>query len=377
MKKLIPAFVCLAISLPAVAVRAQTDACAAIRAAKENTYNFHPARVDKKTREAKSKEMDAFWNQVKAAGPGGVACLRNLLADQKQSDFFLFDGSSLLLSLDQSDGSLKTIRAAVERADMNDVDTAGYLSLLIELAKKDVDIGPLAARYLKRSDAGASVPQHAMTVDRASAAVLLYGAMPAADVDRYLVPELQDANPDVRAAAAIALAINMTEDSFRALKAFPHLAALPPEIKKEVDLYMKRTPVPAEPAKFSREQVLAALRRIPHSREEYERASSQRSQLREKYDAEHPIDRNDAEASMKRERAFEEEVGPYLYVAGNTEFIKSAIAMLTEQDLPLVREERRKQVRLSDEAFYEWGAYTRIIEGVINRLDLYKEHRVH
>jgi hypothetical protein len=51
---------------------------------------------------------------------------------------------------------------------------------------------------------------------------------------------------------------------------------------------------------------------------------------------------------MKRERAFDEEAGPYLYLAGNTEFIKSAITVLIEQDLPFVREERRKQVRLSD-----------------------------
>ena len=50
---------------------------------------------------------------------------------------------------------------------------------------------------------------------------------------------------------------------------------------------------------------------------------------------------------------------------------------LTESDLPYLREERRKQVRMSDEAFYEWAVYTRIIEGVINQLDLYNEYRVH
>jgi hypothetical protein len=52
--------------------------------------------------------------------------------------------------------------------------------------------------------------------------------------------------------------------------------------------------------------------------------------------------------------------------------------MLTEADLPAVREARRKSIHgLSDESLYEYFAYTTIIRGVINRLDLYKEYRVH
>ncbi len=43
-----------------------------------------------------------------------------------------------------------------------------------------------------------------------------------------------------------------------------------------------------------------------------------------------------------------------------------------------VREARRAALlSVSDESLYEYAAYTRVILGVINRLDLYKEYRVH
>ncbi len=65
-------------------------------------------------------------------------------------------------------------------------------------------------------------------------------------------------------------------------------------------------------------------------------------------------------------------------VADIREFIESAIANLTEADLPLVREARRKSLHgLSDEALGEYFAFSRVILGVINRLDLYKESRIH
>ena len=73
---------------------AAQNPCAQIEAAKTKIYDFHPSKVDKQTREAKSKEMDKFWKQVKAAGPAGVSCLRQLLTSEKDG-FFLFDGASL------------------------------------------------------------------------------------------------------------------------------------------------------------------------------------------------------------------------------------------------------------------------------------------
>jgi hypothetical protein len=69
---------------------------------------------------------------------------------------------------------------------------------------------------------------------------------------------------------------------------------------------------------------------------------------------------------------------PFLEIADHERFIESAIANLGETDLPLVREARRKSLHgLSDEALGEYFAFSTVILGVINRLDLYKEYRVH
>ena len=65
-------------------------------------------------------------------------------------------------------------------------------------------------------------------------------------------------------------------------------------------------------------------------------------------------------------------------MAGDKEFIQSAIALLQEEDLPALREARRKSIYgLSDEALHEYFALSRILLGVTNRLDLYKEWREH
>ena len=168
----------------------------------------------------------------------------------------------------------------------------------------------------------------------------------------------------------------MTETSFRGLKTFTRLAELPPDIRKEVDAYVRRTPVPTNwKADFTREQVLKALRRIPHTAEEFDKAFAEEEKAREKYQAEHPVDPGDTK-TIAKELLNMRQAEPYTSLSGYENFIRSAILTLTEVDLPFLREERRKQVRMSDEAFYEWAAYTRIIEGVINRLDLYREYRV-
>src|ERR1700756_2379776 len=83
----------------------------------------------------------------------------------------------------------------------------------------------------------------------------------------------------------------------------------------------------------------------------------------------------DMVANMRRQI---EESPPFLEIEDHERFIESAIANLTEADLPLVHEARRKSLHgLSDEALGEYFAFSRVILGVVNHLDLYKEYRVH
>lgn len=102
----------------------------------------------------------------------------------------------------------------------------------------------------------------------------------------------------------------------------------------------------------------------------------------EEYEKQHPelnvktkLNDQELEAAVNRKV---QESPPFFGVSGTERFIESAIANLNEADLPVIREARRRSIEgISDEVLGEYFAYNHIIKGVINRLDLYREYRVH
>jgi hypothetical protein len=334
--------------------------CSAIQIAKQTTYGFRPTQLDEEGRKKKSAQMDEFWNLVKGQGNNGVTCLQDLLATEKGDGFFLFDGSSLLYTLDHSEASTRVILAALDRADLDEIDLGGYLQLLLQLSKSGIDIGPLAARYLERPNVTAIVPQHAMTVDRDIGALLLYGSMPPDRADRYLITALSDEEPYARATAARILAVSMTQESFKALSNFKGFDNLPAVYKKEIQAFRTHVPYkpPARPIKFTREQVLEYIRLIPHSEDEF-MAAMKRMQEYEEQNPE-PKHSPNADAHALGQAVYQKvsEYPPFVGISGTTRFIESARATLTEADLPIIREARRKSVQsLSDETIDEYLAF--------------------
>jgi hypothetical protein len=69
---------------------------------------------------------------------------------------------------------------------------------------------------------------------------------------------------------------------------------------------------------------------------------------------------------------------PIYGVADHSAFITSAVATLQPADFETIREARRKSLyNVSDESLAEYLAYTQIMIGMLNRLDLFKDYRVH
>jgi len=356
------------------------DACTAINSAKAKTYGFLPSKLTAKQRQSKSLQMDSFWHLVEADKSTGPQCLRELLTGEKQDGFFLFDGASLLYSLNQSPESAKVVAASLQRADMAEIEASGYLRLLLRMSNDGVDIGPLAARYLQYPTVKTFIPQHAMDLDRDMGGVLLYGSMAPEQEDAYLTAALADKEAYARSTAALLLALNMTEASLKALSTFSGLAELPEDSRKVVQSYRTYTAYQASaaPAKFSREEVLAYIAQLPHSQAEF-RVAMQRQ---EAYEKQHPelnvkekLSDHDLEAAVTKKV---QESPPFFGVSGADRFIESAIANLNEGDLPTIREARRRSITgISDEVLGEYFAYSHIIRGVVDRLDLYREYRVH
>ncbi len=121
------------------------------------------------------------------------------------------------------------------------------------------------------------------------------------------------------------------------------------------------------------------IRALPNTREEMEAAFKKQYEWEQQHPEFHPpakcANSKDVVSHM-RERI--EESPPFLEIEDHERFIESSTANLTQADLPLVREARRKSLHgLSDESLGEYFAFSRLILGVINRLDLYMEYRIH
>ncbi|HYN16219.1 MAG TPA: hypothetical protein VES66_10585 [Terriglobales bacterium] len=333
--------------LLAAAAAAQEPGCAELQALKKETYGFRPTKLTQQQQTAKEKQIDRFWKLAGTQGKRGVACLRGMLKSESADSFFLFDGASLLLHLDDSQPSLAVVSNAAGRSDLGVINAAGYVELVLELAQRGVDTGALADKYIKYPKVDGYIAEHSLPVDRATGAIFLYASMPADRADKLLVPLLGAKEAYIRDTATLQLALNMTQESYRALAGLAGIGSLPEYARKQVIAALAyHAPEGKAIPTYSREQVLARLRALPRTPDQME-------------------------AELRKEK-------PVVGIADDEPFIRSAIAVLSDADLGTVREARRAALlSVSDESLHEYVAYTRIILGVINRLDMYKEYRVH
>jgi hypothetical protein len=353
-----------------------TDAppgCEAIRAAKSKVYGFHVAQLSEDQIDAKSKELDAFWKQVEAAGAPGVTCVRDLLAEEKTDRIFQFDAASMLFPADHSPETLKLIRDSVAQADFQESDPASYLNLAMDLGQAGVDIRPLAAKLLFYPNVTIHITEHQLDLDPDTAALFLYGSMDPSQATSALIRLLQASEPFVRAAAAHLLAEQMTEESFASLSKWDGVAKIEEDYRRnDIQAIMKFQPVnPADYAspKFTRDQVLQTIAGLPHTRKEFDDVMATKGAA--------------FDQRMREKKATQQEIAqavadsPPIYgIADHTAFINSAVATLQPGDFDTIREARRKTLyNISDESLAEYLAYTQVMIGMLNRLDLFHDYR--
>jgi hypothetical protein len=373
-------FFLLSAALP-VAAQPQSSAndkpsiCDSLRASKSKVYGFHPAQLNESQIEAKGKELDAFWKQVQAAGPEGAACLKVMLAAETTDHNFQFDAGEVLYQMDPSPDSLKIVRDAIAQADFQETDPANYLSLALALSQAGVDIQPLAARLLRYPNATIHISEHALDLDADTAALFLYGSMPAAQATNALIAELQAPELFVRSAAAHLLAEQLNEDAFRTLSRWGGVDKVEEEYRRnDIHTVLKyQPPDAAELAqpKFTREQILKVIASLPHTRKEFDEAMSTRGAAFDKK-------LHDANLTPEQLAKAVADSEPIYGIAGHTAFLNSAVATLQPEDLKILQDARRKAIfNVSDESLEEYLAFTQLMIRLINKLDLYKDYRTH
>jgi len=349
--------------------------CADLRAEKSKTYGFHLTQLDEAQLEAKTKELDAFWKQVQAAGPEGVTCIRALLAEEKTDHIFQVDAATMLFPADPSSETRNLIRDSLAQADFQESDPANYLTLALELGQAGVDIHTLASKLLQYPNAVIHISEHALDLDSDTAALFLYGTMEPTQASNALTALLDAPEHFVRAAAAHLLAEQMTDESFRVVSKWDGFSKIDEDFRRnDIQAIMKYQPQnPADYAnpKFTREQVLQTIASLPHTQKEFDEVMSTKGaafdqQMRDKKVTQQQLAQAVADSL------------PFYGVADHTAFQTSAIATLKPNDFPTIREARRKSLyNVSDESLTEYLAYTQIMIGMLNHLDLFKEYRQH
>lgn len=348
--------------------------CDDLRAAKAKVYGFHLAQLSEDQIQAKTKELDVFWKQTQAAGSEGISCIRDMLAGEKSDHIFQFDAASMLFSADRSPESLNLVRESLAQADLQESDPANYLTMALDLGRAGLDIRPLAAKLLSYPNASIHISEHELDMDSDTAALFLYGVMDQQQADSALLVLMRDPEPAVRSAATHLLAEQMTDQSFHTLSSEDLSKVLEDFRRNDIQTIMKyQKPNAADFAhpKFTREQVLDSISALPHTQKEFDEVMSTKGAA--------------FDQQMRDKQATQEEIAqavaaglPIYGIADHTAFISSAIATLQAVDFDTVREARRKCLfNVSDESLAEYLAYTHIMIGLLNRLDLFKNYRHH
>jgi hypothetical protein len=149
------------------------------------TYNFSPHTSSKAEIATKSKELDAFWSEIKAQEPAPLRELREELARPDSPPFFSYDGAKLLLSLSKSRADDALALAAISRADLRDVQYIDYFLTVHAMSVDGLDTTAAAFKILSDDRFQIYIAQHALKLDQETC--LLYLLLPT-DETFYLSP---------------------------------------------------------------------------------------------------------------------------------------------------------------------------------------------
>jgi hypothetical protein len=129
-------------------------------------YDFHPSKVSDAERKTKSAEMDVFWNEMKATPETTLPLLRTELRDPSTPNFFLTDGTQLLLSLSKTRPDEELVASVLPAVDLADTQSSSYFYEVHSLACDGIYVTAAALHILDDPKFYVAVPQHAMGLDQ-------------------------------------------------------------------------------------------------------------------------------------------------------------------------------------------------------------------
>jgi len=139
----------------------------------QQVYNFQPRLLNQQQIAQKSAILDQFWAKTKQQRSLYVPGLRDELNNFSNPPFFLYDGSTLLLSLSDTAEDRKIALAAIAHCDLRDLKASDYFFQVHRLAALNEDTTAAAFHILEQPAFTVFVPQHALTLGQNYALVYL------------------------------------------------------------------------------------------------------------------------------------------------------------------------------------------------------------
>lgn len=218
-KRLLPGSLFLLAVFGVATVKAQD--CAEFKKSVAQIYGFRPSELTDAQINAKSAEMDVFWNKAKASQKVYLPCLRDALNTPTTDAFFLFDASNLLMSLDPTDDSKRILIKSYAAVSFDDIDPRFWLPRITVLGFEGFDTSAAGENWLRARNPSYTLPQHAgKAVDKRLGAFCIYGAMDESMATPALLKVAATENHPGRTIAIEILLHQLTPASLAGLKSF-------------------------------------------------------------------------------------------------------------------------------------------------------------
>jgi hypothetical protein len=197
----------------------KTSSCAEFQKSVDATYNFKPSKLTANERTVKSAAMDTLWEKVKTNQKELLPCLREAINSPSANNFFKFDASNLLFSLDPTDETKRTLIKAYAEVDFDDIDLQYWMPYVARLAFEGFDVSSAGESWLKHPNPFYYLPQHGtLKIDKEIGALIIYGSMDESIATPSLVKIASEERNPAREIAVRLLIQQSTPEAFRELK---------------------------------------------------------------------------------------------------------------------------------------------------------------
>lgn len=321
--------------LASCTVPVSADTCDEFNKLLDKTYNFKPSKLTVEQITAKSAELDVVWEKVKA-DKSLEACLRKAMDSRREDRFFRFNASNLLIQLDENEENKKLLLQMYGEVDLADINLRYWIPYIVSYGYVGYDTSLAGDNWLRFPDPKYYLPQHGtLAVNKVSGALIIYGSMDESYATPALLRIASDKAHPGREIAVYLLTLQATAESFRGLSELDQTGLA--EVSKtkiktllsQPSLLQRRSGEP----KISRDEYLVAFKEL-----------------------------------------VDQKPGKFMELASKvTDGEKDAIAVLTAEDVPLIRKARRFWASTGTPHAPEWyRSFTDILLALVWKSEMQK-----